>query len=343
MNHYLLVGNPTAQSGKNGARIERALDWMEGSGMSCHFIATLPNGATVDAVRQALDTGTYNVVIAMGGDGTFREVASALVMSVRKEEVAMGMLPTGTANDQGRSFGLSAAEGALLDNLTVIRGGVETRLDAGELTTYDQRDSALFQGYFFDSATWGISARILAQRNIDREFVSNIPIVRDIVRDQTLYAASALRTFLTSYVVSDKFELNAVVDGKAEVFEGLSDFLLKGTRIYAGAWVVDRTSKHDDGLFEAVPFRGKRDWTSKVIVDLDGNPLNEERLNAVGVAHSKPFRFQTMELSFHIQEGAEPVLAQVDGEEIQAGVRASIRVLPRAIRLIVPPTFDASA
>lgn len=333
---YLLVGNPTAQSGKNAARIERALYFMAREGMECTFLPTQPGGATIGITREALDRGQHDVVIAMGGDGTFREVASALVDSARRERIAMAMLPTGTANDQGRSFGLSAAPDALEDNLRVAAAGHETRLDGAELTSMTDAGEVLFRGYFFDSASWGISARILARRNIDRSMVERVPIVREIWRDQAVYAAAALRTFLTSYVVPDKFTVWAVVDGHKRAFAKLSDLLLKGTRVYAGAWVVDRASRHDDGYFEAVPFRGKRDWTSKVIVDLDGNPLNEERLNALGVEHSKPFRFRTMDLAFDSPEGAEPLAAQLDGEEIPAGPRATVRVLARVIRLIVP-------
>jgi diacylglycerol kinase family enzyme len=337
LKRYLLVGNPTAQSGKNAARIERALYFLAREGTPCTFLHTLPGGGTIGATREVLDRGQHDVVIAMGGDGTFREVASALVDSTRREQVAMAMLPTGTANDQGRSFGLSASPDALEDNLRVAAAGHETRLDGAELVTMTDAGETLFRGYFFDSATWGISARILARRNVDRALVEKVPIVREIWRDQAVYAAAALRTFLTSYVVPDKFTLWAVIDGRKRAFARLSDFLLKGTRIYAGAWVVDRTSQHDDGYFEAVPFRGKRDWTSKVIVDLDGNPLNEERLNTLGVEHSKPFRFQTMDLAFESPEGGEPLAAQMDGDEIPAGPRATVRVLPRVIRLIVPP------
>jgi diacylglycerol kinase family enzyme len=334
---YLLVGNPTAQSGKNAARIEQALYFMAREGMPCTFLPTQPAGATIGALRQVLDRGQHDVVIAMGGDGTFREVASALVGSARRDRVAMAMLPTGTANDQGRSFGLSAAPDALEDNLRVAAAGHETRLDGAELTTTTDEGEVLFRGHFFDSASWGISARILARRNIDRAMVEKVPIVREIWRDQAVYAAAALRTFLASYVVPDKLTVWAVVDGQKRAFAKISDFLLKGTRVYAGAWVIDRMSRHDDGRFEAVAFRGKRDWTSKAIVDLDGNPLNEERLNALGVEHSKPFRFQTLDLAFESPEGGEPLAAQLDGEEIPAGPRASVRVLPRIIRLIVPP------
>ncbi len=74
MANHLLVGNPTAQSGKNRERIDEALLLMKGAGIAADLLPTLPGGKTIGAVRDALDAGTYRVVIAMGGDGTFREV-----------------------------------------------------------------------------------------------------------------------------------------------------------------------------------------------------------------------------------------------------------------------------
>ncbi|MDB4998030.1 MAG: lipid kinase [Myxococcaceae bacterium] len=128
---HLLVGNPTAQSGKNEERIDTALGLLKDAGIPADLLPTLPGGKTIAAVRDALDAGTHRVVIAMGGDGTFREVAAGLYTSKRRDDVAMGMLPTGTANDQGQSFGLDAHPESLARNVDVIRAAHETRLDAG--------------------------------------------------------------------------------------------------------------------------------------------------------------------------------------------------------------------
>ena len=156
---HLLVGKPTAQSGKNEARIERARELLEDHGVETDFLPSEPDGGTVDVVRRALRDGGYGHVIAMGGDGTFREVAAGLLESGRTEEVAMAMLPTGTANDQGRSFGLSALEEDLEDNAAVIAEGRETRLDAGHIAALGDGGTVARDTWFFDSAAWGMSAR----------------------------------------------------------------------------------------------------------------------------------------------------------------------------------------
>jgi diacylglycerol kinase family enzyme len=328
---HLLVGNPTAQSGKNSERIERAIRGLSAAGVQCELLPTLPGGATIPAVAERLRGAGYRCVIAMGGDGTFREVASGLLESGRAGQVAMGMLPTGTANDQGRSFGLDAGEAALERNLEVVVAGRETRLDAGRMT------GAGRMAWFFDSAGWGISARVLRARNEDRALVdAHAPLLKALYRDHLVYAGALLRVFLESYVVDDAFTAEIDADGTRVVLGGLTDLIVKGTRVYGGAWVFDRTSRHDDGLFEVVPFRGKLDWTSKAIVDFDGNPVTEEMLNAVGVEHSHPFRFSRASVRLVWPAGGAAPAAQIDGEEFPAGDHATIEVVPRAIRLIVP-------
>ena len=110
MKAVLLVGNPTAQSGKNQERIERAARLLEKRGFRVELLATRPNGLTTADVRERLAHEPFEIVVYMGGDGTFREVAAGLYESSKVGSVPLGMLPTGTANDQGRSFGSRPAK-----------------------------------------------------------------------------------------------------------------------------------------------------------------------------------------------------------------------------------------
>jgi len=331
---HLLVGNPTAQSGKNAARIDRALAELRGAGVACELMPTLPDGKTIAAVRDALRGGHFTCAIAMGGDGTFREVAAGILDSGTADAVSLAMLPTGTANDQGRSFGVFAGDEELAHNVAVIAAANETRLDAGRLQAVDSGATS----WFFDSAGWGLSARVLAARNEDREVVEGVPGLRAVYRDQLVYAGALLRTFLESYVTDDTFTVAAEVDGQPMTIDGVTDLIVKGTRVYGGAWVFDRTALHDDGAFELLPFRGKLDWTSKAIVGLDGNPVTDEILAAVGVEPSKPIRASRFDLRFEPRSPA----AQIDGEELAAAHRVRIDVVARALRLIVPKQAASS-
>lgn len=329
----LLVGNPTAQSGKNAERIVHARELLERAGIAHVFLPTVAGGGTVAAVRDALADSALTTVIAMGGDGTFAEVAKGLIASGRTEAVRMGMLPTGTANDQGKSFGLAATPEAIVDTVEVIRAGAETRLDVGAIAAIDA-GRVVCEDYFFDSAGFGISPRVLALRNEDRKQIEGIPVVRDVFRDHMVYAGALFKTFLASYVQDQKFDARAIVDGVTTEWKGLTDLVVKGTRVYGGMWIFDPTSRHDDGEFEVIPFLGKRDWTSKALLHLDQSGEVAEALAAVGITHSQLLRGAKIEL--HLQKHDEPLFAQIDGEEFPATSLVKIDVRPRLLRLIVP-------
>jgi diacylglycerol kinase family enzyme len=335
MKHLLLVGNPTAQSGKNAARIEQARALFRDHGISAELFSTLPGGQTIPALADRLRQQKDATVVYMGGDGTFREVAAAIIASGRAAEVRMGMLPTGTANDQGKSFGLDATEAALPRNVAVVVADNPAALDAGRIDVCDAAGAVEHSDFFFDSAGFGLSARVLAVRNEDRKIVATMGPLKEVYRDQLVYAGAFLRTFLESQIIDDKFSAVVEADGETHTFHGLTDLVIKGTRVYGGAWVFDRDSKPDDGRFELVVFRGKREWASKAIVDLDGNPITEAMLNEIGVEHSKPISAAHFDVTL-AQEGEVPIAAQIDGEEFPCTYQFRVGVLQRAITLIAP-------
>ena len=331
----LLVGNPTAQSGKNAERIAVARKAMDARGLHHELLHTAPAGATVGQVSAALQADrSLGMVVAMGGDGTFAEVAKGLLGSGRAGEVVLGMLPTGTANDQGKSFGLSSAPEAIEANVAVLAGSGEQALDAGRLLLEDEAGQMLKEELFFDSAGWGLSPAVLKLRNEDRETVSQVPLLRELYRDHLVYAGALLRTWAVGYAVDTKFDVDGTLDDVPFHLEGLTDLVVKATRVYGGMWVFDPTSRPDDGLFELVPFVGRRDWVSKVMVHLDASGNLEKSLGDVGVHHSPVRRAASFKLRFHAHQA--PIYGQIDGEELTASPRVRIDVLPRALRLRVP-------
>lgn len=327
---HLLVANPSAQSGKNADRIARARRVLDALGVRHGFLATLPDGGTVAALRSELEKGEPHTVIAMGGDGTFAEAAKAILASGRAEEVRLAMLPTGTANDQGKSFGLSASEGDLERNAEVVAAGHETRLDAGRLRWKPGGAKARTE-HFFDSASWGFGALVLARRNQDREAVASNPLLKGLWRDQLVYAGALARSLFDPLSGVDKFDARVEADGETREWRGLLDLVVKGTPVYAGSWVLDRNASHDDGKFEVVPFTGRRDLLHKALVNLRGAQATADALAGLGLEPAQGLSAAKIEV-----ELSAPAPAQVDGEELPSMERFEVEVLKRALRLVVP-------
>jgi diacylglycerol kinase family enzyme len=337
--YLVLVGNPTAQSGRNADRVARACTLLAARGLPHELVTTEPEGRTVAKLAAVLREAGPVIAVSMGGDGTFAEVGRAIVAADRADDVPLAMLPTGTANDQGKSFGLDAEDGALERNIEVIVAGCETRLDVGRLVARDHSGAVTVDELFFDSAGWGISPRTLQLRNEDRAAIEQIPIVRDVYRDQLVYAGALLRTFLASYIEEQKFEAEIEADGVMRRLEGLTDLIIKGTRIYGGLWVCDEKARHDDGLFEVVPFQGKRDWISKALVMLQGPAIELDDLAKMGLSHSEGFSARKIRLVLKERPGSAPLVGQLDGEVFNCPPNVEIEVLPSVLRLIVPREY----
>jgi diacylglycerol kinase family enzyme len=345
---HLLIGNPTAQSGKNRQRIEAARALLLRHGLKHDFLATLPGGKTAGAVAEALQKQSYHAVIAMGGDGTFKEVATGLIQSGLTAKTALAMLPTGTANDQGRSFGLSASPSALEQNVQVIKTGYTTPFDAGKILAYDHLDKLLLEDYFFDSAGWGFSPWVLKLRNFDRQLVSEVPFLSSLYRDQLVYAGAALRAFAATYVEEHRFEAAIELDGRSFVLSNLTDLVVKNTRYYGGAWVFDPTASPEDGLMELVPLGNRAEWISRLILNFDPIPLKDAFLDAMlgelPFANQIPApiklapieRGSRFSIRLHDRPGSPGIDSQLDGEEWVGGARFDITVARHALNLTIP-------
>lgn len=335
---HLLVANPTAQSGRARDRITEALDAMRARGLAVELCTTEPERRTIAKVRERVTAGGVDVVVYLGGDGTFHEVATALLLASGSTgtTLPLGMLPGGTANDQGLSFGIERGETER--NVEVIAAGHLTHLDVGRIELLGTNDVVDEWSYFFDSASWGVSSEILAQRNRQRALVSEVPLLRDVYRDKLVYFSATMAKLLESYVEPLKFRAEVEVDGEMRTLDGLLDLIVSATPIYAGHWVLDRLAEPDDGIFELIPMQGRRDWVSKAMRDLASSPIWQEQLDSFGVTHSATLRGSSFVVDLLRPERCE-LLAQVDGEEWHPGNRYRVTVLPRRLPVVTPRDF----
>jgi diacylglycerol kinase family enzyme len=336
---YLLVANPTAQSGRAQRWIDEAMRAMRERGMRAELMHTEPEGRTVAAVTDRLAAGDVGVVIYLGGDGTFHEVAIGLLAAHElsaDDRAPLGMLPSGTANDQGLSFGINRGE--IARNISIIAEGHITKLDVGLIERLDHDGTVIIESYFFDSVGWGMNPDILATRNRYREMVGRVPVLRDVFRDKMIYFSASMGKLFESYFEPVKFSAEITADGVRHELDGMTDVIISGTPIYAGHWVLDRNAEPDDGIFELAPMQGRRDWASKALRDLAASPIWQEQLDHLGLTHSRGFAASSFELDFYRLAKAE-LHAQVDGEEWGTGDKYRVTVLPRMLPIITPADF----
>ena len=188
------------------------------------------------------------------------------------------------------------------------------------------------------AAAW--QAEVLRARNVDRIAVETVPVLRELYRDQAVYAGALLGVYVRSFIEPTKMVADVVTEGGRARFEEIIDLVVQNTAIYGGAWVLARDTAPDDGVMEVVPFVSRRELFSKMLKDLSALPDLEEALEALGVEHSKAFSAAQIDISF-LRPGRPEVASQVDGEEWVRGQRFRIAVRPNLLPVRTPQGFIA--
>ncbi len=332
MQRYLLVGNPTARSGLGLAHLDAILAAMREIGCDVTLHTTEPDGRTPASVAQAVDEGDWDVVIYAGGDGTFAEVAKGLLMAKRR--VPMGLMPGGTANDQGQSFGLATGVPSVMANVRHLLADHRVAMDVGTLTRIAADGSERETDLWFDNMGFGFAAAVLATRNRDRSVVSQIPLLRELYRDQAVYAGAIVQEAIRSFVEPLKFDAEIVVDGVHHSITGLTDIVINNTPVFGGEWIPVRDASATDGALDVIAMQGQRQLISSLVLD-----------------HKQAISWDLPELPLQVWRGRDfditllqprggDVPSQIDGEEWHAGTHFKVGVRPGAIDVIVPADFD---
>jgi diacylglycerol kinase family enzyme len=334
----LLVANPAAKTGRAASAIEKALGLMTEARMHPEFFPTQPEGATVGALAERLEAGDIARVVYLGGDGTFADSAKGIILAREKYGIdpPLGMLPMGTANDQGRSFGVMAGEKNLARNIEVIAGGVEQWLDAARIEAVDERGELLAEDLWFDSCGFGLSASILAQRNRDRELIGKVPLLNRLYRDKLVYAGATFMRLFGSMVQGWRFSAEVKVDGEVHEVHECTDLIVKNTLLYGGDWMFAPDSKPDDGRVEVIVMASPMDWVSAAISGHKANPVTDDDREVIGIAGREIHSGKHLEIRIFRPEDLDAVPAQIDGEEFTSCDHYRIETLFHHLRILVP-------
>ena len=143
-----LIGNPGAGNVlESAARIEQVRGYLEENGLKVDVALAHPKYKAIPIVRKAIKDG-YDVVIAMGGDGTL----GAVIRGIGRSKMRLGIIPAGTENDIAASLGIPTD---LKEACALIATGHTRKLDLAVISTKKQK-----KFYFFMVAAIGLTATL---------------------------------------------------------------------------------------------------------------------------------------------------------------------------------------
>lgn len=145
--HFCFILNPVAGAGTCKALFEKALSLISARGATFSVKESAHAGHAEQLAIEAAKEGATHVV-AVGGDGTFREVASGLCKSSPTPAVTVGLLPFGTGNDLARALRIPSDPAQAAE---ILLAGNARKMDVGMVNN----------SYFFNATGVGFDVDVL--------------------------------------------------------------------------------------------------------------------------------------------------------------------------------------
>lgn len=117
MKKYLFIINPIAGSGRAKAVEHLIEEMMKKNSMDFEIVLTTEPKEAISIASNY----SYDIVVAVGGDGTINEVTSGLI---EKGNGILGIIPAGTGNDFSRSLNIPSDPKKALE--LILRGNTNT-------------------------------------------------------------------------------------------------------------------------------------------------------------------------------------------------------------------------
>src|SRR5215208_7274002 len=148
-----LIANPGAGKPRESAKqLEQAARFLQQQCIEVNVALAKPKEEATPLARQAVKDG-YDLVVAMGGDGTLEAVLRGMV----GRKTPMGILPTGTQNNIAKSLGIPVD---LEEACTLIASRHVRKLDVGQVKVKNGKKL-----YFFELTAIGLVAALYPKAN----------------------------------------------------------------------------------------------------------------------------------------------------------------------------------
>jgi len=195
------------------------------------WVETTAEDPGTGQARQAVQDGA-TLVCPLGGDGTVRAVAEALVGT----ETPIGLLPGGTGNLLARN--LSLPVDSLDEALTVALTGQNKRIDVGRLTVDSSGEHERPSKYIF---------LVMAGIGFDAAVMADAPEGLKNKVGPLAYTLSGAKNLRGS-----QFKIRVKIDDEAEVSRRARSVLIGNCGKITGGLVLMPTAEVDDGWLDTV-------------------------------------------------------------------------------------------
>lgn len=308
----LLVVNPRSGGGATGRTFGAMKETIERALGPVEVAMTERPGHGIDLAREGAVRG-HPLIVAVGGDGTFHEVANGLMQArggaygTKADGTQIGVIAQGTGGDFRKALGL---EHRLDKYLEALKSGRVRRLDVGRFT-----GGGKTAHYFVNILSAGMGGLV------DRYVAS----ASRSLGGTAAYFGASLRALVNARLGNVRCTVTQQGITKEYLVRSYMIALCNGSYFGSGMHVAPM-AKVDDGLFELVALGA----TSKLGFAITSRGIyTGAHIGQAGTVH---LRGETFVLDLANDDARDVYLLDVDGEPM-GSLPLTVEVVPGALPL----------
>jgi diacylglycerol kinase (ATP) len=307
-----LIYNPASgqYSARRAAAIQDALDVLRSAEIETEEFETDGAGSGIDCAKRAINAGC-EAVIACGGDGTVHEVIQSLVGT----DVALGVIPLGTANALASDLGLLGTPAKVTRKL--LEATLQ-RIPVGKIHFHDSQGNPDSR-YFVVAA--GVGADALLMSRMDAGLKRRLGYVLYLTEAFRIWATDPFPLFQASFTknghdAAKVAEISQLLAVRVRSFGGVLRELAPGATLHSGSLNL-----------LAFRTRNRLRYLSFLLAVLAGRHtfLRDIELWSASSVECKPHN-----------GSSSPIFVEADGE-VLGSLPVRLEVVPDALTLLVPP------
>ncbi len=297
-----IILNPMADMG-NAWRVARDLRSITEQHGGVDWSGTVYPGHAIELAQQAGNEG-YDLVIAMGGDGTVHEVMNGLMQVPEEKRPILGVVPVGSGNDFAHGIGASTKS---TDALTHAINGEASTVDLGLMTDGEGR-----REYFDNTLGIGFGAIVTIRSH-------RLPILRGFL----MYLTAVLQTIIIDH---NPIQMQIETDGKKWEQSVIYLVLCNGPR-EGGGFLIAPEARIDDGILHFAMIQNvSRPMMFRIVPEVMKG--THGRFKEVTMGTCKKFSL-TANLPLYIHADGE--IYSGPGSDLR---KVSFEILPNALKVI---------
>jgi YegS/Rv2252/BmrU family lipid kinase len=286
----LFLINPVSGIGKQQTVEKLVESELDHEKIQADIAYTQYRGHASEMARDAV--GAYDVVVAVGGDGTVNEVGSALVNTT----TALAIIPAGSGNGLARYLDIPLRVNRAIQVINCMEVRNIDTLNVNEHVSLNVAGIG-FDAYISKQfANLKERGPVAYAKLITKEFTRYSSSTYKVTVDGTAYELPA---FMITFANSSQWGNNVHIAPQAKIDDGLIDVC-----------IIKEFPKYEGPSF---------------FISVLDQSLDQRRYDIVTRAK---------EIAIESEDG---IVAHVDGEPIEIGKKAEIKIKPLSLRVVVPP------